>query len=195
MILKNKAFQGYSKIICDHVDVDEGELIGERLIRALESDKNGIGLAAPQIGVTKSVCVINVKEPVVLINPKIVEKSHEVFTSIESCLSFPKKYVTIERYVYIIVEADNHESKLYFSADTDNSVNTLESACAQHEIDHLNGITMFDREIKKEPIKTEKQYGRNETIVIINKDKNCTQKLKWKKAKPLIDAGGWELFT
>ena len=32
-------------------------------------------------------------------------------------------------------------------------------------------------------------------MVIINKDKNCTQKLKWKKAKPLIDAGGWELFT
>ena len=52
----------------------EGEDIAKQLLDELKNSEGGIGLAANQIGINKRVCVINVKEPLVLINPKIVEK-------------------------------------------------------------------------------------------------------------------------
>ena len=51
----------------------EGEEIGAKLLKTLAESKNGIGLAANQIGINKRVCVVNVKEPIVLVNPVIVE--------------------------------------------------------------------------------------------------------------------------
>ena len=60
----------------------------------------------------------------------------------EGCLSYPGDNVVTERYANIAVTADNHSEMLYFSED-----NLLESVCVQHEIDHLNGITMHDRKI------------------------------------------------
>ena len=57
-------------------------------------------------------------------------------------MSFPGDIVTTQRYANIAVTADNHPKTLYFSED-----NLLESVCVQHEIDHLNGITMYDRKI------------------------------------------------
>ena len=62
MILKNKQFEEYSKLVCDKVDIEEGEAIGVKLLQELSNSKNGVGLAAPQIGITKRVCVINVNE-------------------------------------------------------------------------------------------------------------------------------------
>ena len=58
----------------------EGEDIAKRLLDELSNSKSGIGLAANQIGINKRVCVINVKEePLILINPEIIEKSKETF--------------------------------------------------------------------------------------------------------------------
>ena len=54
---------------------------------------------------------------------------------------------------------------------------------------------MFDRKFVREPIRSEKKYGRNEKVVIIAKDKKQTRKLKWKKAQLLINSGDWEMFT
>ncbi len=172
--------------------MEVGEIIGERLIRILENDKTGIGLAAPQIGVLKRVCVIDVKEQIVLINPRIVEKSKEKFQFAESCLSYPKKRVKTERYVDITVEADNHEGQLFFSADSKDIKDVLECVCVQHEIDHLNGITMFDREIKLKPYSAPKKFGRNEMIGIT--DGKDYKEMKYKKALPLLDNGEWEIY-
>ena len=95
MIIKDK---NKLKEKCSPVSVKEGEEIGVRLLHELRESKNGIGLAANQIGINKRVCVINVKEPLVLINPKIVEKSKEKFVFPEGCLSFPDdKIKTIRR--------------------------------------------------------------------------------------------------
>ena len=75
------------KTKCDIVSVKEGEEIGIRLLKELrDSENGGIGLAANQIGINKRVCVINVKEPLVLVNPKIVEYSKQEFGFAESCL-------------------------------------------------------------------------------------------------------------
>jgi peptide deformylase len=195
MILINKQFEKYSKSVCDKVDVEEGEIIGAKLLQELSNSKNGIGLAAPQIGITKRVCVINVKEPLVFINPEIIESDGE-FIFKESCLSYPKKVVPVKRHTMITIDANNLDEPLVFDLKiSSSSEDILEIACIQHEIDHLDGITMFDRKFVREPIKAEKKYGRNEIVIIMKKDKKHTKKLKWKKAKPLIDSGSWEIFT
>jgi hypothetical protein len=68
----------------------------------------------------------------------------------------------------------------------------LESICIQHEIDHLNGIRILDREDKLKPIRV-KKFGRNEIVMITNGKE--TKDLKYKKAKPLIDSGEWKIYV
>ena len=172
--------------------VKEGEEISVKLFRKLITSKNGIGLAANQIGIDKRVCVINVKQPYAFINPRITDKSEDTFLSIEGCLSFPNKQVRVQRYKWVTVEADNFKSKMMFSAETDKDIDAIECACIQHEIDHLKGITMFDREFIIEPIITKKSFGRNEKVEITNGTE--TKLLKWKKAEGLINEGTWQLI-
>ena len=175
---------------CDVVSIKEGEEIGVRLLHELRNSKTpGVGLAANQIGINKRVCVINVKEPIVLINPKIVEKSEDKFIFPEGCLSFPKKYIRTERYVSVTVETDNHDSKLSFSADSKDMDSAMECVCVQHEIDHLNGITMFDRKFVK-PAAVSNKIGRNEKVTIEKGSESKT--LKYKKAESLLEEG-WTL--
>jgi len=179
---------------CSPVSIKEGEEIGVRLLHELREAKNGIGLAANQIGINKRVCVINVKEPLVLINPKIVEKSKEQFVFAEGCLSFPDSKIKTTRHQDIVVEADNHEGKLSFSANSKNIDDAFECVCVQHEIDHLDGITMFDREFKREPIvkgvNAPKKIGRNEKVTITKGTESKV--LKYKKAQPMLE-DGWTL--
>ena len=182
------------KTLCDVVSIKEGEEIGVRLLHELREADNGIGLAANQIGINKRVCVVNVKEPLVLINPKIVEKSKEKFVFPEGCLSFPNDKVKTIRHESIVVEADNHEGKLSFSANSKNIDDAFECVCVQHEIDHLDGITMFEREFKSEPlvrgINAPKKIGRNEKVTITKGTESKV--LKYKKAEPMLE-DGWVL--
>ena len=195
---KNKITQ-----VCEPCkSVEEGEKIGVQLLKELTEAKNGIGLAANQIGINKRVCVINVKEPVVLINPKIVEKSEEMFGFMEGCLSFPGEGVQTRRHKWVKVKADNHESTLFFNVWNENNEDgynkgerlnyALETACVQHEIDHLDGITMYDRQLKLTPtVRRFEKIGRNEKVTIT--DGKDTKELKWKKAQPLVESGEWEM--
>ena len=177
--------------ICESVSsVEEGEEIGTQLLKELTESKNGIGLAANQIGINKRVCVVNVKEPLVLINPKIVETSEEQFVFPEGCLSFPDVKIRTKRYVNIVVETDNHKEQLSFSAESEDLKDAFECACVQHEIDHLDGITMFDRKYVVEPYRAPKVPGRNEKVTIT--DGTETKILKYKKAQPLLE-DGWTL--
>ena len=67
----------------------------------------------------------------------------------------------------------------------------MESVCVQHEIDHLEGVRILDREDKLKPVRV-KKFGRNETVMIT--DGKETKTLKYKKAKPFIDSGEWEIY-
>ena len=174
-------------------DVKESEKIAAELLTELSNSKKGIGLAANQIGYDKRVCVVNVKEPLVLINPKIIDKSKETFVFPEGCLSFPNKKIKTQRHVSISVECDNIDSTLFFTADSSRLEDALECACVQHEIDHLDGITMYDRQIKGITIKREhKKIGRNEKVTIIKGTES--QVLKYKKAQSMLE-DGWTLST
>jgi len=178
--------------LCESVSsIEEGEEIAANLFNQLTESDNGIGLAANQIGINKRVCVINVKEPLYLINPSITNKSNKTFFSREGCLSFPNKYSLVARHSEITVKADNFDSKLVFSAETENENDMLECACIQHEIDHLDGITMFEKEIRNMPYKAPEKIGRNEKVIITDGKK--TKELKWKKAQPLVESGDWEM--
>ena len=168
----------------------EGEDIAKRLLEELSNSKNGIGLAANQIGINKRVCIINVKEePLILINPEIIERSKETFVFPEGCLSFPNKHVRTIRNTSIKVKADNHDEELTFNANSKDYKDAFECACVQHEIDHLDGITMFDREFKQEPIKVNK-IGRNEKVTLTKGSESKI--IKFKKAQPLLESG-WTL--
>ena len=154
------------------VSVEEGYKVATELFEILNKRKDGIGLAANQVGIDANVAVLNVKQPIVLINPKIVRKEEEV-RYYEGCLSFPKKGCHTKRYKTIEVKVDNIESNMTFGAgDTDTDL--LESVCVQHEIDHLNGMRILDRAqqltIRREKPKT----GRNEPC-------HCGSGKKYKK--------------
>ena len=180
------------KLMCEEVKtIKEGEEIGAQLLKELTESKNGIGLAANQIGINKRVCVVNVKEPLVLINPRIVERSEEEFVFPEGCLSFPNKHIRTKRNISVTVESDNHKGKMVFTADSENVNDAFETACVQHEIDHLDGITMFERAMVAQPYKAPEKIGRNEKVTIT--DGNETKELKWKKAQPLVESGDWEM--
>ena len=184
--------------------VEEGEEIAVKLLNELKDSDSGIGLAANQIGINKRVCVVNVEKPIVLINPEIVEKSKDVFAFMEGCLSFPKQAIKTARYKWIKVKADNHKETLYFSVwndDSDEGYNkdkylkmAYETACVQHEIDHLDGITMYDRELKgvslKRGVNAPNKIGRNEKVTIEKGSESKT--LKYKKAESLLE-DGWTL--
>lgn len=143
MIIKKKNVLSKPTKKCE--SVMEGRMLGERLLEVLAQTRDGVGLAANQIGVNLSVCVVKVNKPLVLINPKIVGKFGKTFFQ-EACLSFPGDYIVTERWTDIIVQEDNYKKQLIFSFEKD----ALECVCVQHEIDHLNGLTMFDRQVNTE---------------------------------------------
>lgn len=106
---------------------------------------HGIGLAAPQIGVSKQIAVIDVSfkenpdEKLVLINPEIVEKEGKQYEE-EGCLSFPEIREKIQRAARVKVRAQNAKGE-FFEVDGEE----LLARALQHEIDHLHGVLFIDR--------------------------------------------------
>ena len=190
------------------VSVEEGMEIATELFQILNKGEDGIGLAANQVGIDASVAVLNVREPIILINPVIEEQWDEI-DYYEGCLSYPKKGIHTKRYKNIIVKSAQSESGWYFSgaesskdskgswetsAKHDQEERLLEAVCVQHEIDHLMGKTIHDREKRLLPVKNDyKRYGRNEIVGIT--DGKDYKDIKYKKAKPLLDSGEWVIYV
>mgnify|MGYP003352877748 CR=1 FL=1 len=104
---------------------------------------NGIGLAAPQIGILQRVIVIHPEgmRPTALINPKIVKAEGEQ-TGQEGCLSIPGLYGDVTRANYVEVEAlDRKGRELTYELEG------MPARIVQHEIDHLDGILFIDKVI------------------------------------------------
>lgn len=108
---------------------------------------NGVGLAAPQIGVNLRIFVIDVSSekeplnPLVFINPKIIKKSGSICTQ-EGCLSFPEVYSDVKRAEYVMVKATDLKGRSFVMEAKDGS---LLARAIQHEFDHLEGILFVDR--------------------------------------------------
>jgi peptide deformylase len=108
--------------------------------------ENGIGLAAPQVGLNKQLLVIDCEpdepttEPMVLINPEIISYGQELCKIEEGCLSVPGVYLDVIRPEAITVafkDENGRPQKI--------SASGLLSRCIQHEMDHLNGVMFVDR--------------------------------------------------
>ena len=121
------------------VSVEEGLAIAEELFQILNKRGDGIGLAANQVGIDAQVAVVNVKEPIVLINPKIVSKEEEVRYH-EGCLSFPLLYIKVKRPYGLIIECLDSKQK-----ECTIELEGWNARIFGHEYDHLYGINYTDR--------------------------------------------------
>lgn len=102
-------------------------------------DADGVGLAAPQVGILRRVCVIDIGDGVIeLINP-VITKTEGEQESAEGCLSFPGEYGITKRPMYVTVQAqDRNGEKFEISGEE------LLAKAFCHEIDHLDGIVYKD---------------------------------------------------
>jgi peptide deformylase len=117
----------------------------EQMLQTMYS-ADGIGLAAPQVGINKQLIVIDCEPqnpnnpPLVLINPKIVKFGKQVCNAEEGCLSIPGVYLEVTRPEEIEVSYKNEQGK-----PSNLKATGLLSRAIQHEMDHLNGVMFVDR--------------------------------------------------
>lgn len=114
--------------------------VAEEMLRFVKSN-NAIGLAANQVGIPKRMFVMSIEgEDFVCINPIVLSESPTVSSQEEGCLSFDKKTCEVERPVEIVVEYADIKGDII-----QKTFNGIRARCFLHELDHLNGITMFKR--------------------------------------------------
>tara|TARA_B100001063_G_scaffold240295_1_gene265083 strand:+ start:26 stop:550 length:525 start_codon:yes stop_codon:yes gene_type:complete len=115
----------------------------------------GIGLAAVQVGILKRIIVIDIskdkekKDPLFLINPKIISRSKKTSVYEEGCLSLPGHFAEIERPAECQIKFVDYNGK-----EKELTANGLLATCIQHEVDHLNGVLFIDylSKLKKDMI-------------------------------------------
>ncbi len=102
-------------------------------------DADGVGLAGPQVGVLRRVCVIDIGEGLIeLVNPVVIKTEGEQETA-EGCLSFPGEYGITKRPMFVTVKAQDRNGKFF-----EISGKELLAKALCHEIDHLDGIVYKD---------------------------------------------------
>lgn len=133
---------------------------------------DGVGLAAPQVGILKRIITIDIGEgPKVLINP-VIKKTTGKQTCEEGCLSFPNVFGNVDRPQSVVVEAfDIDGNKIKIKAKD------LEAVVLSHEIDHLDGILFVDKAYdiytltEEEILKAQKEAEKEEKQAKKNKSK------------------------
>jgi len=114
------------------------------LVRTMRSQPHGIGIAAPQIGVAKSVAIVDVsrRDPkadrMILVNPVILEK-REPEARKEGCMSLPEYTAFLKRHRWVRFRWQDEYGKLHEKTSIG-----IEAICVEHEVDHLNGVLFID---------------------------------------------------
>ena len=123
-------------------------------------ENDGLGLAAPQVGILRCVVVIELEEDIYeIINPKVLDSFGREVKS-EACLSIPNKQGDVERPTYIKLEAKDRYGNPYVLETDDDMLTT--ALC--HELDHLDGILFLDRAIRvQDRINDDLEKGRKNT--------------------------------
>ena len=124
---------------CEDVEEDEDLSFIDEMIKILRATDSGVGLAAPQIGVLKRVCLIwpdrQSDDMITLVNPKITFKSKETTTDVEGCLSYPDVFCEVERHDKIEVDDYNYIDEFN---NRNSTFSGWEARIVQHEIDHIS---------------------------------------------------------
>lgn len=106
----------------------------------------GVGLAAPQVGVSKRIVVIDISheeekvEPLYLVNPEIIWKSEDKICGEEGCLSVPEQRAEVERHASVKIRYTDYNGK-----EQERLIEDFLAIVVQHELDHLDGILYIDR--------------------------------------------------
>lgn len=126
---------------------DALKILVDAMFETLE-EAEGVGLAAPQVGISKKIFVVNTRkkgERYALINPEIIETSVDLVLYEEGCLSIPGFYRDVMRPARVKVQAQDVSGK-FFTLDAEG----LLARVIQHENDHLNGVLFIDHLDEKE---------------------------------------------
>ena len=114
------------------------------LVRVMKSQPHGIGIAAPQIGVSKAVAVVDVskREPqaerLILVNPEILERRDPEVRK-EGCMSLPDYTAFLKRHRWIRFRFQDIRGEFHEKISTG-----IEAICVEHEVDHLSGVLFID---------------------------------------------------
>ena len=118
-------------------------------------DANGVGLAAPQVGILRRVVIVDIGDGILeLVNPTLVETSGEQ-TGAEGCLSVPGRYGLVTRPYYAKVSAQDRDGN-WFEAEGEELI----ARCFCHELDHLDGILytqVMDRFLTEEELSADEE--------------------------------------
>ena len=126
------------------LSVREAGKIISRLVQVMHQETHGIGIAAPQIGISERIAIvdISVRQPaakrIVLINPELLE-TKDLQVGREGCMSLPDYTALVKRYRWIRYRYQNDQGQTKTQTATG-----IEAVCVQHEIDHLNGKLIID---------------------------------------------------
>jgi len=172
----------------------ESDILQNTLRSALKSI-GASSLSANQIGINKRACLISLNDvELFLLNPIITERSNEGFLFYESCdsiINTLRKPIKTIRSTYVVVNTDNlGELRFEINTEADSKVvsdDTLRTVLVQHEIDHLDGITIKDR-IYSTTVRKNKNYGRNDKIVMKSPQGELIE-VKYKNANSLFLKG------
>ncbi|MDD2227000.1 MAG: peptide deformylase [Clostridia bacterium] len=139
--VENEVLRKKSKIVKEFMQDDESlGILLDDMAQTLERTDNGVGLAAPQVGILKRVVIINLNNMFLeLVNPTIISKSKEEETCEEACLSVPGKRGLVKRPLEVTVQAfDRYGNKFTIKGEK------FLARCLCHELDHLDGILYID---------------------------------------------------
>ena len=135
--------------VCEPVNYKQSKQIANKMIMFMLSNKNindnSIGLACNQLGLPGRIIIVKMKNKWVrFINPLISDQSRDKIITEESCLSVPGKIIKVERSkeITIYFEKGNHDG----NHGWESHYKGMDAIVIQHEIDHLNGIIITDKE-------------------------------------------------
>ena len=133
------------KQVCEPVDFEattkeERQALVDRMVATM-NESNGIGLAAPQIGVAKRVFILlDESVPICCFNPEIVHTVGNNVVDYEGCLSFPKLWLKVERAEGVVGKYQDIDGNV-----VERQFDGITGRCFLHELDHVNGVPFVDR--------------------------------------------------
>lgn len=188
---ETKEFREYLKTPCPKTEItqQEADELRQQLEEGLKQHP-GLGISATQLGIKKRACLIQFgDEDLFLLNPVIKEKSNEGLLFYEGCLSIPRtieKPIRTIRACKVVIDTDNMGEMTFEinpEGDKQNeqiSKETMMTVIVQHEIDHLDGVTIKDRVYTTTVVKNQ-TYGRNDKVVMKSPEGDMVE-VKYKKA-------------
>jgi len=196
--LTTKEFTEYLKtpVLKSEITQQEADELRKQLEQGL-TEYPGLGISATQLGIKKRACYIKLgDEELFLVNPIVKEKSKEGFLFMEGCLSIPSSLTKPTRTIRackVVINTDNL-GELTFEINpegdkTNESISkeTMMTVIVQHEVDHLDGITIKDRVYNTQVVK-KVDFGRNEKIVMKSKEGELVE-VKFKNTNKLFLQG------